>query len=332
MNHRISSPLRAAAAAALFCLCIHAAWPQQSTAPSAWPVRPVRIIVPFPPGGSTMEMVVRLLTHEMPKSLGRQVLVDNRPGAGTVIGVEVAAKSTDGHTFVGVANSFTVNQTLVKALPYDALRDLQPVVLMARTPNVLAAHPSVAPATLKELIAYAKKNPGRLTYASFGNGTTAHFAGEMLKTMAGVQMVHVPYKGQGPALADLLAGNVDVMFGNLPDFLPQIRAGKLKAYGTTFLQRVPQASDIPTIAEQGFPSFETDSWYGMLAPVSTAPESIARMNAEINRALAEPAMRKIFVERGLEPIGGTPEKLGEHLRREIAKYAQIVKQANIRID
>jgi tripartite-type tricarboxylate transporter receptor subunit TctC len=332
MNHRISSPLRAAAAAALFFLCIPAAWPQQSTAPSAWPARPVRIIVPFPPGGSTMEMVVRLLTQEMPKSLGRQVLVDNRPGAGTVIGVEVAAKSTDGHTFVGVANSFTVNQTLVKALPYDALRDLQPVVLMARTPNVLAAHPSVAPATLRELIAYAKKNPGRLTYASFGNGTTAHFAGEMLKTMAGVQMVHVPYKGQGPALADLLAGNVDVMFGNLPDFLPQIRAGKLKAYGTTFLQRVPQASDIPTIAEQGFPSFETDSWYGMLAPVSTAPEAIARMNAEINRALSEPAMRKIFVERGLEPIGGTPEKLGEHVRREIAKYAQIVKQANIRID
>jgi tripartite-type tricarboxylate transporter receptor subunit TctC len=332
MNHRISSPLRAAAGTALFFLCSAAAWTQQPPAPSAWPLRPVRVVVPFPPGGSTMEMVVRLLTQEMPKSLGRQVLVDNRPGAGTVIGVEVAAKSTDGHTFVGVANSFTVNQTLVKALPYDALRDLQPVVLMARTPNVLAAHPSVAPATLKELIAYAKKNPNRLTYASFGNGTTAHFAGEMLKTMAGVQMVHVPYKGQGPALADLLAGNVDVMFGNLPDFLPQIRAGKLKAYGTTFLQRVPQASDIPTIAEQGFPSFETDSWYGILAPASMAPEAVARMNAEINRALSEPAMRKIFVERGLEPIGGTPEKLGEHVRREIAKYAQIVKQANIRID
>jgi tripartite-type tricarboxylate transporter receptor subunit TctC len=154
----------------------------------------------------------------------------------------------------------------------------------------------------------------------------------MLKTMAGVQMVHVPYKGQGPALADLLAGNVDVMFGNLPDFLPQIRAGKLKAYGTTFLQRVPQASDIPTIAEQGFPSFETDSWYGMLAPAGTPPDAIARMNAEINRAIAAPALRQTFVERGLEPIGGTPEKLGEHVRKEIAKYAQIVKQANIKID
>ena len=304
----------------------------QTAAPAQWPNRPVRIIVPFPPGGSTMEMVVRMLTQDMPKSLGRQVLVENRAGAGTVIGVEAAAKSTDQHTFVGVANSFTVNHTLVKALPYDTLKDLQPVVLMARTPNVLAAHPSVAPATLKELIAYAKKNPGRLTYASFGNGTTAHFAGEMLKTMGGVQMVHVPYKGQGPALADLLAGNVDVMFGNLPDFLPHIRARKLKAYGTTFLQRVPQAADLPTIAEQGFPGFETDSWYGMLAPTATPKEAVARMNAEVNRALAEPALRQNFVERGLEPIGGTPDKLGEHLKREIAKYAQIVKQANIKVD
>src|SRR5687767_8889624 len=211
--------------AALFVFAITTA---SVCAQQSWPSRPVRIIVPFPPGGSTMEMVVRLLTQEMPKTLGRQVLVENRAGAGTVIGVEAAAKSTDGHTFVGVANSFTVNHTLVRALPYVTLKDLQPVVLMARTPNVLAAHPSVAPATLKELIAYAKKNPGKLTYASFGNGTTAHFAGEMLKTMAGVQMVHVPYKGQGPALADLLAGNVDVMFGNLPDFLPHIRGGKLK--------------------------------------------------------------------------------------------------------
>src|SRR3954466_121821 len=205
---------------------------QASAQAPAWPTRPVRIIVPFPPGGSTMETVVRLLVQDMSKSLGRQVIVENRADAGTVIGVDVAAKSTDGHTFSGVANSFTVNQTLVKDLPYDTLKDLQPVVLLARTANVLAAHPSVAPATLKELIAYAKRNAGKLTYASFGNGTTAHFAGEMLKTMGGFQMEHVPYKGQGPALADLLAGNVDIMFGNLPDFLPQIRAGKLKAYGT----------------------------------------------------------------------------------------------------
>lgn len=298
----------------------------------AWPVRPVRIIVPFPPGGSTMETTVRMIAQDMPKSLGRQVLVENRPGAGTVIGVDAAAKSTDGHTFAGVANSFTVNQTLVKDLPYDTLKDLQPVVLLARTANVLAAHPSVAPGTLKELVAYAKRNPGKLTYGSFGNGTTAHFAGEMLKTMAGIDMTHVPYKGQGPALLDLLAGNIDIMFGNLPDFMPHIRAGRLKAYGTTFLHRVPQANDIPTIAEQGYPGFETDSWYGIVAPVATGKDAVARMNAEFNRGLADPALRSTLVERGLEPLGGTPEQFGAHIRSEIAKYAQIVKVAKIRID
>jgi tripartite-type tricarboxylate transporter receptor subunit TctC len=279
-----------------------------------------------------MESVVRLLTQDMPKSLGRQVVVDNRPGAGTVIGVDLAAKSTDGHTFTGVANSFTVNHTLVKDLPYDTLKDLQPVVLMARTSNVLAAHPSVTPGTLKDLVAYAKKNPRKLTYGSFGNGTTAHFAGEMLKTMAGIDMVHIPYKGQGPALLDLLAGNIDMMFGNLPDFLPQIRAGKLKAFGTTFLHRVPQAPDLPTIAEQGYPRFETDSWYGLVAPMATSKEAVSRMNAEMNRALNEPAVRSTLVERGLEPLGGTPDRFAAHLRSEIAKYADIVKQANIRID
>lgn len=319
-------------AGALLLVAVSGTVGAQQAAPGAWPSRPVRVIVPFPPGGSTMESVVRLLAQDMPKTLGRQVLVENRPGAGTVIGVEIAAKSTDGHTFVGVANSFTVNQTLVKSLPYDGLRDLQPVILMARTANVLAAHPSVAPTSLKDLIAYAKKNPGKLTYASFGNGTTAHFAGEMLKTRGGFQMEHIPYKGQGPALHDLLAGNVDIMFGNLPDFLPHIRAGRLKAYGTTFLQRVPQAPEIPTIAEQGFPKFETDSWYGMLAPASTPREVVARMNAEVNRALGDPALRKTLTERGLEPIGGAPERFGEHLRREIAKYAEIVKIANMRID
>lgn len=328
MNDSAGRLARGIGAFVVVILSATSAWAQ----PAAWPTRPVRVIVPFPPGGSTMETVVRMLAQDMPKSLGRQVIVENRPGAGTVIGVDAAAKSTDGHTFVGVANSYTVNQTLVKDLPYDTLKDLQPVVLMARTANVLAAHPSVAPGTLKDLIAYAKRNPGKLTYGSFGNGTTAHFAGEMLKTMAGIDMIHIPYKGQGPALLDLLAGNIDVMFGNLPDFLPQIRAGKLKAYGTTFLERVQQARDIPTIAEQGYAGFETDSWYGILAPAAAGKDAVARMNAEFNQGLADTALRNTLVERGLEPIGGTPEQFGAHIRREIAKYAQIVRVAKIKID
>ena len=307
-------------------------WAGIAAAQTQWPQRPVRIIVPFPAGGSTMESVVRTLTQDMQRTLGQAIIVEARPGAGTVIGVDLAAKSTDGHTFVGVANSFTVNQTLVKKLPYDTLKDLQPVILMARTSNVLAAHPSVVPADLAALVAYAKRNPGRLSYASFGNGTTAHFAGEMLKVAAGIDMVHIPYKGLGPALQDLLAGTVDIMFGNLPDFLPHIRAGKLKAYGTTFLKRVPQAPDLPTIAEQGFPGFETDSWYGLLAPAAASKEVVARLNAEFNRTLADQAVRASMIERGLEPLGGNVERFGEHLRNEIAKYARIVREARMSID
>lgn len=279
-----------------------------------------------------MESVVRLLGQEIRKALGQPVIIENKPGAGTLIGVEATARSTDGHTFGCVANSFAVNHTLVKKLPYDTLRDLRPVGLMAKTANVLAAHPSVPAATLKELVEYAKKNPGKLAYASFGNGTTAHFAGEMLKMMAGIDLVHVPYKGQAPALTDLIAGQVDLMFGNLPEFLPQIRGGRLRAYGTTYLERAALAPDLPTIAEQGYPGFYTDSWYGIVAPASVPKEIIARMNAEINRTLTLSEVRDTLVKRGLDPIPSTPEHFGEFIRSEIAKYAKIVKDAGIKID
>ena len=300
-------------------------------AQAAWPTRPVRIIVPFPPGG-TMESVVRLLGQEITKALGQPVIVENKPGAGTVIGVDTTAKSADGHTFGSVANSFTVNQTLVKSLPYDTLKDLQPVGLMAKTANVLAGHPGVPAATLKELVEYARKHPGKLTYASFGNGTTAHFAGEMLKMMAGIDLLHVPYKGQAPALTDLIAGQVDLMFGNLPEFLPQIRGGKLKAFGTTYLERAALAPDIATIAEQGYAGFYTDSWYGLVAPAGMPKDVVARMNAEVNRALAVPEVRAALLKRGLDPIPSSPERFGEFIRSEIAKYAKIVKDAGIKID
>ena len=316
-------------AGALFFLMALAA-PVQ--AQQAWPSRPVRIIVPFPGGGSTMDTVMRLVAPELSKILGVQVVIDNKPGAGTVIGVDAAAKSSDGHTFVGVANSFTVNQTLVKELPYNMAKELQPVVLVARTPNVLAARAGLAPNTLAEFVAFAKKNPGKLSYASFGNGTTAHFAGEMFKMMAGIDMAHIPYKGQGPALTDLLAGNVDIMFGNLPDFIAHIKAGKLKAYGTTYLVRAGQAPELPTIAEQGYPGFETDSWYGLLAPAGVSKDVVDRLNAAVNRVLSETAVGAMLNERGLEVLGGGSGRFGQHLQAEIAKYARIVKDANMRVD
>ena len=298
-----------------------------------WPGgQPLRVIVPFPGGASTLDSVVRTLAPEMSRALGVPVIVDNRPGAGTVIGVDATAKATDGRTIGAVANSFTVNQTLVKNLPYDALRDLQPVVLMARTANVLAVRPTLPVSSLAELVDYAKKNPGRLSYGSFGNGTTAHFAGEMRKNQAGVFVVHIPYRGQGPAMTDLLGGNIDMMFGNLPDFLPHIRSGKLKALGTTYLTRAPLAPEIPTVAEQGFPGFETDSWYGVIAPASMPKDIVERIAAAVNRALDDPATQRNLADRGIEKIGGTSTRLGEHIRAEIAKYAKIVRDSGMQID
>ncbi len=303
------------------------------TAPqTTWPTQPIRLIVPFPGGASTLDSVVRLLGAEVSRDLATPAIVENKPGAGTVIGVDAVAKATDRHTFGGVANSFTVNQTLVKNLPYKTLGDLAPVILLAKTANVLAVKPSLGINNLQELIAYAKKNPGKLSYGSFGNGTTPHFAGEMLKTMAGIDMVHVPYKAQGPALTDLLAGNIDLMFGNLPDFMPHIKSGKIKAIGTTYLTRAPLAPEIPTIAEQGLPKFETDSWYGIIAPVSTPKIAIDKMNVSFNKALQDPAVKRNLAERGIEIIGGTPAEFGKHLNTEVAKYAEIVKTSNMKID
>lgn len=304
-----------------------------SLAQTNWPNgQTVRIIVPFPGGASTLDSVVRTITPDVSKFLGSPVIVDNKPGAGTVIGVDATAKATDNLTVGGVANSFTVNQSLIKTLPYNTTKDLQPVVLMARTANVLAVKASLPVSNLKELIDYAKKNPGKLSYASFGNGTTAHFAGEMLKSMAGIYVVHIPYRGQGPALTDLIAGNVDLMFGNLPDFLPYIKSGKIKAIGTTYLTRSPLAPEIPTIAEQGFPTFETDSWYGIVAPSGMSKDAVDRMNQAINRALQDPTIKKNFGDKGIEIIGGTPAKFQEHIQSEILKYERIVKSANMQAD
>ena len=302
-------------------------------AQSSWPNgQNVRVIVPFPGGASTLDSVVRTVTPEISKFLGSPVIVDNKPGAGTVIGVDATAKATDNLTVGGVANSFTVNQSLVKTLPYNTTKDLQPVVLMARTANVLAVNPSLPVNNLKELIDYAKKNPGKLSYASFGNGTTAHFAGEMLKSMAGLYILHIPYRGQCPALTDLIAGNVDLMFGNLPDFLPYIKSGKIRAIGTTYLTRAPLAPEIPTIAEQGFPTFETDSWYGIVAPSSMTKDAVDKMNQAINKALQDPAVKKIFGDKGIEIIGGSSFKFNEHIQSEIIKYERIVKSANMQPD
>lgn len=298
----------------------------------AYPSKPIRVIVPFPAGG-TMDTLIRLLGPEVTRNLGQPLVVESKPGASSVIGVDAAAKAKpDGYTYVLVGPSFSTNATLVPRLPYDSLRDLQPVGLLAVTPQVLVANPKVAANSLEELVGLLKQNPDMLTYASFGNGTTSHLAGEQFKRAAGVSIVHVPYKGLALAINELIAGHVDLMFGNLSEYLPNIRSGKLKAYGVTSPQRARPAPEIPTFAEQGYPGFETSSWYGMLAPAAVPKEIVTRFNSAMNAALAHAETRDTLIKRRLDPLGGSPEEFGEFLRAEITRSAQVIREAGIKPD
>lgn len=307
------------------------ALPWGARAQAAWPTRPLRLIVPFPPGGTT-DHVSRLVAQELAKGVGQPVVIDNKPGAGTVIGVDAAAKAApDGHTLVTVANSFCVNHTLVKALPYDSLKDLRPVALMGLSEHVLCTHPGSGIQSLADLARLARARGTPLSYASFGNGTSAHLAGEMLKTQMGIDLVHVPYKGQAPALNDLLGGQVTLMFGNWPEFRSHVRAGKLRALGMATRQRSVYAPDLPTLAEQGVP-VESNSWNGLLAPAATPEAVVQRLNAEVQRALQAPAVREAFAQGGIAAQGGSAEKFAAFIQNEIQRYAQVIRQARITLE
>ena len=297
-----------------------------------FPSRPIRIILPFPAGG-TMDSMVRPLGQEMTKTLGQPFVVENNPGVGSVIAVAAAAKSApDGYTLVGVANSFTINHALVPKLPYDTLKDLRPVGLMARTPNVLVGHLDVSAKDLAELVAYARANPGKLRYGSPGSGTVQHLAGESLKMMAGINLLHVPYKGVAPAMTDLLGGQINLMIGPLPEILSQIRAGKLKSFGVTTLQRAQMAPDLPTVAEQGYAGFDTSVWFGLVAPAGVSDQIVARLNSALVSALSSPEIRRALAAKGVELLPGTPEEFAAFIRSEIAKYARVIKEANVKLD
>lgn len=304
------------------------AWPSHA---QVWPAKPIRLIVPFPPGGTT-DVVSRLIANELTKSLGQSVVIDNKPGAGTVLGVDLAAKSQpDGYTLVTVANSFCVNQTLVKNLPYDGLRDLRPVGLMGMSEHVLATHPGSGLKSLADLIAAAKKQQGKLSYASFGSGTSAHLAGAMLEAHAGIEMIHVAYKGQAPALNDLIGGQVSVMFGNWPEFRQHVQSGKLVALGMATNKRSPLAPQIATLAEQGVP-IESNSWNGILTRSGTPDAVVQRLNVEINKALQAPAVVQAFAEGGIVSLAATPERFAAFIRSETDKYAQVIRKSGIAAD
>lgn len=314
---------------ALAALSAFAALPTLSRAEGVWPARPLRAVVPFPPGGTT-DYVTRLVTAELGKSLGQAVVVENRPGAGTVIGVDNVAKSAaDGYSFVTVANSFCVNHTLVKKLPYDTLRDLRPVALMGMSEHVLCTFPGSGLNKIADIAAAARKKP--LSYASFGSGTSAHLAGEMLKAQLGVDIVHVPYKGQAPALTDLLGGQVTLMFGNWPEFRGHIGSGKLVALGMATGKRSVYAPDIPTLAEQGA-KVESNSWNGLLAPAGTPDAIVQRMNAAVNAALDAPAVQEAFRKGGIASLSGTPAQFADFIHTEIARYAEVIQRAHITPD
>ncbi len=308
-----------------------AALPMLARAQAAWPTRPVRIVVPFPPGGTT-DFVARLVGTELAKALGQPVVIENKPGAGTVIGVDTVAKAApDGYSFVCVANSFAANQTLVRKLPYDTLKDLRPVALMGMSEHVLATHPGSGLKTLADLRNQAKAKPGTLSFASFGNGTSAHLSGEMLKLQMGLDIVHVPYKGQGPALTDLLGGQVTMMFGNWPEFRGHVEGGKLVALGMATAQRSQYAPNIPTLAEQGV-AIESNSWNGLLAPAGTPDAVVQRVNAEVTRALAGPVVTEAFRKGGIASLSGSPERFAVFVQSEIAKYGEVIRKANIQIE
>ena len=300
-------------------------------AQQAWPSKSVKLVVPFTPGGTT-DFVTRLVAIELAKALGQSMVVENKAGGGTVIGVDAVAKSAaDGYSFVTVANSFAANQTLVKKLPYDTLKDLRPVALMGMSEHVLATHPGSGIKKLADLKAMTASAADKVSYASFGNGTSAHLSGAAMAQQMGMNWVHVPYKGQAPALADLLGGQVTMMFGNWPEFRSHIQSGKLIAIGMATAKRSVYAPDIPTLAEQGV-NIESNSWNGLLAPANTPDAVIERMNAEVNKALLAPAVLEAFQKGGIASLSGTPEKFAQFLKSEIEKYAQVVRKANITLE
>ena len=292
-----------------------------------------RAIVSEPPPGGGSDTVSRAVARPLSDNLGQQVVVDNRGGAGGNIGMELAAKSPpDGHTIVfALTAQLAVNPALYRKLPYDPLKDFAPVTLLATGPYILIVHPSLPAKSVKELIAAAKARPNQITYASSGNGSGGHLANELLNHMAGVKMLHVPYKGGGPALIDLLAGQVQVLFATWVSSKPHIESGRVRALGVSTAKRLTGV-DLPTIAEEGLPGFDAGVWYAFLAPAGTPRDIVMKLNTELLRAANTPEYRKILSSAAIEYIGSSPEELGRFMKSELTKWARVVKEANVHVD
>lgn len=297
-----------------------------------FPNKPVRVVVPFPPGGGA-DVVVRVVAPKMADALGQQVIVENRAGAGGNIGADFVAKSpADGYTLFVATASATINQTLTKNKAWDLQKSFDPVVHLVINQNVMAVHPSVPASNVREFIALAKARPGTVTYASYGNGTSAHLIAELFKMMAGVDLVHVPYKGAAPAVNDLLGGQVNVIFADIAAILPHARAGKVRPLGVGSSNRFSGLPDVPTVAEAGVPGFEGSGFLALVAPAGTPPAAIAALNAATVKALGDAEVSKRIADLAGIPMGGSPEKLGEFLRADVAKWARVIQAGNVRAD
>jgi tripartite-type tricarboxylate transporter receptor subunit TctC len=300
-----------------------------SAAAQEYPARPVRMIVPFPPGGGT-DFFARILAQKLNESLGVTFVVDNRPGAGGIVGTDLAAKAKpDGYTIVLVSTSHAINPSLHRKLPFDPARDFSPVTMLASGPLLLVVHPSLPARNVRDLIAIAKARPGMLTVASAGNGTPPHLACELFKTLTGVDMVHVPYKGNGPAYVDLVAGQVSVMFPSIATALPIVKGGKLRPLAVTSANRSRIAPELPTIAEGGVPGYELSSWYGLLAPAGTPTAIVSKLQQEVSKFFKGAELMEKLLSQGVEPLANLPDEFAAALTAEIAKWNKLARAAGI---
>ena len=316
------------------CLASGAAFAQATSTGSgqAWPARPISLIVPFPAGGTT-DVLARAVGLELSKSLGQPVVVESKPGAGATLGADFVAKSKpDGYTLLMGAVHHTIATSVYKKLPYDFQKDLAPITTVALVPNVLVVNPNVPAKSVQELLALARIEPGKLTYGSNGNGTGQHLIGAQFEGMGGVQLLHVPYKGSGPLTVDLLGGQITMSFDTITPVLPQIKAGKLRALAVTTIKRSPALPDVPTLDESGLKGFDLGTWFGLLAPVATPKELVARLNTELVKIINSAEFRKKMADIGAEPVGNTPEQMARQIKDDTERFARLVKDAKVAID
>jgi tripartite-type tricarboxylate transporter receptor subunit TctC len=302
-------------------------------AADAYPSRPIRLLVGVPPGGAN-DFVARAVAQQLTEQLGQSVIVENRAGAGGNIAADLVAKAPpDGYTlFLSVIGTMAINPSLYADMPFDSVKDFATISQLTSMPQVMLVHPSVPATNLQEFIAYAKKNPGKINFASGGNGTATQLAAEQFKTMAGIDMVHVPYKGNGPATVDLLSGRVVVMFDQIATALPSVRDGRLRALGVSTAKRSPAAPDIPTIAEAGLPGYDVTTWHGLVAPAGTPRPIIDRLHDEVVKALNSPMVKERFASAGIVPVSSTPEQFAAFTQAEVLRWRAVVKASGVKIE